>query len=461
GLPPAVAAPVPIAPTTGPSSVIRLLPPRGKRLSGEVPFEPLLGDISVQKVAYQIDGKTVATKEREPFVARLVLAGRDHPQTVTAIAYDARGLELGRDSLAVNQVTKSFKVKLVEVGNKAPNGDLAVEAQVTLAPGERLDKVELWAGDQLLGRGSAAPLRATVKAAQLASTAFLRAAAALTDGRAVEDVRLLQDGGLVENVEVNLVELYSVVTDRQGHPVKDLAKKDFTVKLDGKKQNLERVAFATEVPLYLGLLVDNSGSMDVLLEDAKQAAAQFLDSVLSPTDRAFLVSFSDRPTLRHRATGNVMELVDSFVGMRAEGSTALYDTILFSLMEFVGSPGRRALVLMTDGSDTQSRLGPNRVIQYARRLGVPVYMIVLGGRRALNGSASMEVTAIAKETGGKVYYPEDVGGLRQAYAEVNDELRSQYLLTFYTEREITPEDRRSVDIDVSRSGLDARLVIKP
>jgi Ca-activated chloride channel homolog len=453
-------APEPPPLVEGPSATLRLLPPRG-RLTGEVTFEPLLGDVAVTKVVYQVDGVTAATATKEPFRGRVRLKGPGQRQTVTAIAYAQGDSRIGQDSLVVNDPGTGFRVKLTEAGAKSASGDLAVQAQASVPADARLDRVEIYAGSDLVNKGPGPSLFATIPAGQLAAAGYLRAVATLADGSAIEDVRVLADEGLVEEVEVNLVELYAVVTDREGRPVKGLESKDFTAKLDGKRQTLERVSFASDVPLMLGLLIDTSGSMDIQLPEAKQAAGQFLSSVLGKIDRAFVVDFSDRPRLRHRPSGNVFDLIGSFRGMQAAGSTALYDAVLFSLLEFATSPGRRALVLLTDGSDTQSRFGPNRVVQNARRLGVPVYLIVLGGKRAVSGTASLEIAAVTKETGGRLFFPETAADLSSVYKQIQEELRSQYLLTFYTDKVLPPDTRKAVDLEVNRSGLDARLVVKP
>ncbi|HEX4954370.1 MAG TPA: VWA domain-containing protein [Thermoanaerobaculia bacterium] len=447
------------APALGPSSVLRLLPPRGRTLAGPIEFEVLVADYAVNKVQFLLDGTPVLTDSKEPFQTRIRLAGPGKPQTVTAVALTADGRRLGQDTLTVNEISRSFRVRLSEAGPRAADGSLEIEARAELPAGAQLAQIELYANDSQLARGAGPIVRTRVAAEVLAASAFLRATATLADGSATEDVRLLTEGVLAESVEVNLVEVYTVVTDRDGRPVRELAPKDFEVRLGGKPQSLERASFATDVPLLLGLLVDTSGSMEFLLPEAKQAAGQFLSQSLGKIDRAFVVDFSDRPRLRHRPSGSVAELLASFRTFQAAGSTALYDALLFSLLEFSSQPGRHALVALTDGSDTHSRSGPNKVIQYARRLGVPVYLIVLGGERAVTGTASLEIEAIAKQTGGRLAFPESVEELSSVYQQIQAELRSQYLLTFYTERELSPETLRSIKVDVTGKGREARVVV--
>lgn len=456
------------------STVLRILPPRGRHLEGSTRFETLVSDPDITRVVFFLDGQQVAEETREPFDLRVDLAGPDTPQTVRAVAYGADDRWLGEDQLTVNDPGKAFRVRLARVEGRPGVGVLDVEAEVDVPSRARLDRVEIYFNQELAARLTAPPFQARVDASAATGQDFVRAAAYLEDGTQVEDVRLLNAQGVVEAVEVNLVELYVVVTDREGRPVADLGPGDFTVRLGGKPVRLERVTYAEDVPLSLGLVIDTSASMQFIMLETKQAATQFLSQVLSPGDRAFLVDFSTRPRLRQRSTGDLMELVASFQGMRAEGFTALYDAVIFSLLEYSEGPGRRALVMLTDGDDYKSRFGANRAIQYAQRMGVPVYLIVLsqqggtvdpllGGRRAprlsIRGSTRMELEAVTQETGGRLCFADGIDQLPAVYAEIDRELRSQYLLTFYSESELSEEQRRKIDVQVRGRGLEARTVV--
>ena len=122
--------------------------------------------------------------------------------------------------------------------------------------------------------------------------------------------------------------------------------------------------------------------------------------------------------------------------------------------------GRKALVLLTDGDDYRSRYGPRRCIQYGRRLGVPVYIISLAGihgpRRNLR---RLDLESITEGTGGQVYYISDMAELDQAYASINRELRSQYVLTFSTDRELSERELDEIEVGMDRKGLKVRAVV--
>ncbi len=453
-------APEPILPPpAAPGAVLRLLPPRSRKPTGSTKIETLVSAPEVAKVVFSLAGKEVATATKEPFDARLVLAGPGTPQRISAAAFAADGSRLGDDAMTVNEVNRAFRVRLSANPLASQETDLDVQAEVSVPPRTRLDRVEIYWNETLVKRFTAPPFRTVVDAKAASGSDFVRAVAYLADGTTTEDVRLVGARGLVEQVDVTLVQLFLVVVDKAGKQVTDLTKDDFLVRQAGKPQSIERLSLAEEVPLRLGLVIDTSASMEMIMNETRQAASQFLLSTLSDRDQAFLVDFSTRPRLRHRATGNVMELIDSFRGMRADGATALFDAIIFSLIEYQDGPGRRALVVLTDGDDYGSRFSSNRAISYAKRTGVPVYIIALGGPRGLRGATVMELEAVTKETGGRLYYAEGPGDLTTAYDEINRELRSQYLLTFYAAAGLDPEALADVDVKLKRRGYEARTVV--
>lgn len=443
-----------------PGSVIRLLPPRGRRPAKGTVFDTLVADYEVAKVEFYLDGKKMATAAKEPFDARLDLAGPGKGQTVRAVALAADGREMGSDTLVVNDPARSLRVRLTKVEGDPASGSLDVEAEVAVPSTVRLERVELYWNETLAARLTAPPFAAKVKTGGRPSDAdYVRAVAYAADGTSVEDVRLMSSRGVAEAVEVTLVQLYAVVTDGSGKPVRDLGREDFSLKLGGRAQEVAGVSFATDVPLLLGLVIDTSGSMEQIMNETKQAAAQFLDATIREDDQAFLVDFSSRPRLRHRATGDVMELIESFRGMRADGFTSLFDSIIFSLLEFSRGSSRRALVLLSDGDDYGSRFGSRRCVQYALRMGVPVYVIVLGGERAIRGTGRLDLEAVTGESGGRLYFADSTADLGGSYAEINDELRSQYLVTFYAPAGADLDALRDTELKVKRKGLAVRSVV--
>ncbi len=113
------------------------------------------------------------------------------------------------------------------------------------------------------------------------------------------------------------------------------------------------------------------------LHDAEQAALKFLDYSIAQKDRAFVVSFDNEPYLLSKLTGRKDKLVRSLSGLRAEGSTALYDAVIYGLYQFTGVKGKKALVVLSDGKDTASKFDYDTLLEYVRKSGISIYGIGL------------------------------------------------------------------------------------
>ena len=323
-----------------------------------------------------------------------------------------------------------------------------------------LDRVELYLGEILVGRFTEPRVRSRVSTAGTGPDDYLRLAAFLVDGRTIDDVVLLASPTLVEEVEVNLVELYTVVTDAQGRPVDDLRAQDFTLVFEGRRQQPQSVAFADDVSLLVGLVVDTSGSMELVMHDTRRAAAKFLGTTVLPQDRAFLVDFDAEPRLLHPTTDDLPALLLDLANLHAGGATAMYDAVVFSMLQFEHHAGRKALVVLTDGDDYESSFGPRYCADLAQRTGVPIYVIGLGQLDTLRRAFSKrDLRKVSEGTGGRLYFVESIAELDQAYAQIQAELRSQYTLTLYVDRDLDDTERRSIKIELARPGLEARTVV--
>jgi VWFA-related protein len=282
----------------------------------------------------------------------------------------------------------------------------------------------------------------------------------LDDGSSLEDVHLVGSAALGEEVEVNLVEIFAVVLGEEGAPLRDLEQREVRVRLGGKDVRLERFGVAEDLPLDVGLVIDTSQSMEVLMDDTRQAAVRFLADLVRPGDRAFLVDFDTKPRLAQAMTREMTDLIRALGTLRAGGNTALYDSILFSILHFEEGEDRRAIVLLTDGDDYQSRFSARQAALQARSAGVPVYMLSLAGMDWLRPALrKADLETIAKQTGGHVFYVSAREELTAAYARISAELRSQYVLAFATPRALSEAELAKLEIDVDRPGATVRAVV--
>lgn len=437
---------------------IVLLRPEGTVLTGRVAFDTLVTRPDVARVEMRLDGERVETVGRPPFEARLDLGGVPRPRTVEAVAFAADGRELGRDSLVVNEGAGTFRVRLIEPRATDAVGPVDVEAEVNLRPDDRLDRVEIAWNDELVATLYEPPFRQRVHVPAESPVGYVAVTAHLADGSTAEDVAFLNGPGGDERVEVRLVELATVVVDPEGRPVKGLGEADFRVVEESRPQRLAAVHDAAEMPLSLGLLLDSSASMADLLQRTQIAAVDFLFTTLGEDDRAFLVDFDSTPRLAQRLTGDLRAVASKVVETRADGYTALCDALVFSLVEMQEVRGRRALVVLSDGVGREERVGFATCLRLVRRVGVPIYMIVLD-RDGQSVRQAEKVEQIAGAAGGRVFFVSDLDRLGAVYRTIGEELRAQYLVTYYPEpRTEEGDDFRRVTVEVTQPGLAARTV---
>ncbi|MDX1997208.1 MAG: VWA domain-containing protein [Thermoanaerobaculia bacterium] len=457
---PGAPAVVPVGPRPV-EKVLVVLPPTERPATGRTRFQALTTTDAVQQVAFYLDGKLVETDTRPPFDATLDLGRTAAPHEVRAVAISASGATLGDYVLPINQRSGVFSATVTEIEGELAAGSVTVTAQVVVPSGARLARVEFYDNETLVETLTAPPFRARIPTPNAQPGDYVRVLAVLADGREIEDVRLIDERIASARVAVNLVELTSVVTDRQGKPVENLTVEDFTVLRRGKPQTVESFRLADDVPLTLGLVVDSSGSMWALMEDTRRAASSFLVNTVRSDDQAFLVEFDDRPRLIAEPTNDIPRLLNAFGRLQASGATALYDALNFSLVQFADTPGRSALVLLTDGEDYGSRSTPRQCVAQARKLGVPIYVISLVGLDTERARATVDpiLDGMARSTGGRTYQIREIQELAEAYGQINAELRNQYVLTLATDGPLDDAELAKIEVKVKGSGLSARTAI--
>jgi Ca-activated chloride channel family protein len=237
---------------------------------------------------------------------------------------------------------------------------------------------------------------------------------------------------------VNEVNVVFTVTDKHGRYVKDLKKNDFKV-IDDSRPAEEIRSFhnETDLPLLVGLLVDASNSVRDRFKFEQESAIEFLNQTVRPKyDKAFVVGFDVTPEVTQDFTDNTEALSRGVRSLRPGGGTAMYDALYFACRDKLlraqqtqSGPVRRAVILLTDGDDNQSHVTREEAIEMAQRAEVIVYTIstnVTGSRQ--RGDKVLE--RIAEATGGRAFFPFQITDVANAFAEIQDELRSQYALSY-------------------------------
>jgi Ca-activated chloride channel homolog len=260
--------------------------------------------------------------------------------------------------------------------------------------------------------------------------------------------------------EVNVV---FTVTDKHGRYIRDLKKNDFKI-VDDARPVLEIRSFRseTDLPLEAGLLIDASNSIRDRFKFEQEAAIEFLNQTLRRKyDRAFVVGFDATPEVTQDFTDSTEALSVGIRALRPGGGTALFDALYFACRDKLlkSSPNgavRRAIILLSDGDDNQSHVTREEAIEMAERAEVVVYTIStnLMGSGGRHGDKILE--RIAEATGGRSYVPFQLTEVANAFASIQEELRSQYAIS-YKPADFRPDGRfRTIEIAAKQKGLQVR-----
>jgi Ca-activated chloride channel family protein len=261
---------------------------------------------------------------------------------------------------------------------------------------------------------------------------------------------------------VNEVNVVFTVTDKHGRYVKDLGKSDFKVIDDSKPaEEVKDFRNQTDLPLQVGLLVDASNSVRDRFKFEQESAIEFLNQTIRPKyDAAFVVGFDVTPEVTQDFTDNTESLSRGVRLLRPGGGTAMFDALYFSCRDKLlkaprSGPLRRAIILLSDGEDNQSHVTREEAIEMAQRAEVIVYTISTN-ISGMKGKGDKVLERIADATGGRAFFPFQLRDVANAFAEIQDELRSQYAVSYkpadfradgrYRTIEIVAADRKNLHV---------------
>jgi Ca-activated chloride channel family protein len=433
---------------------LRIVPLPDDLLNGVQHIETMAVGSEIAAVEFYLDGRKVMTKRQPPFTLDLDFGDVPQVRHIRAVALDAKGNPLTGDEISINTGNDPFRVRIVSprIAFKL-HGKTRVEMAVNVPEGKKLDHVDLFLNQTRMATLFGPPYVQTIDVPQSEGVGYIRAVASLKeDGQQpqapVEDLVMINTPQFMEEVNVHLVELPTTVI-RNGRPVNDLVENSFKVLDEGKPVKVAKFEHVTNLPLSVGLAIDTSASMQPRIVEAQKAASSFFANTMRTGDRAFLVSFDSQPQLLQRWSGKLSDVNAGLARLRAEESTALYDAIVYSLYNFLGVKGQKALVLVTDGKDTSSKFSFDQALEYARRATVPIYAVGIG-INATEVDTRYKLGRFCAETGGAVYYIQQASDLTRIYNEIQNELRSQYILGIYPPDGVKPGSKwREVTVQVS------------
>ncbi len=450
---------------------IRILPPRQRLSAGSTLVETLVLDPDVRQVVFYVDGDVRTRRKRVPWQTKLRFDLPPREQLVRVEALDLLDRVIGSDELVFNKRPRPLRVAIRSVEREGP--EVTVGAEISTPEAVVLDGVDVYLNEDQVasfspGEIEGGRLKTSFAGGEPSEIDFVRVVAKLGDGRTIEDTRLLSETVFQEEIEVQLVQLQVLVSDKQGRPLKGFQREHFEIRDQGGLREPAGLFQADDVSLLLGYALDSSGSMRPIWQQTLAASRMFLDATLSDRDEGFLVDFDWHIKLAEARTADKVALEAALEEIEPEGGTALYDSVLYSLLQFDRQQGRRGLVVLTDGFDSDSKSDPRRSVEFARRLGVPVYIVALelepppgtglqvppGAMpppQPLKKAELAQLRLLTDPSGGRLIRVRSHDQMRQALALINAEMRNQYVLTYYTDT--PPEPGKPPAVSVTVEGM--------
>ena len=291
-----------------------------------------------------------------------------------------------------------------------------------------------------------------------------------------------QDSDEVIKVETNLTNIFFTAADKNKRFISDLKVADIRVLEDGQPQEVFTFQQNIDLPLSIAILIDTSASEERTLPDLKVAGRAFLENVLRPNkDEAAIISFTGETTLEQGFTGSLERLrraiervefipPSGYIGggvvvngtppisgtnQSLAGSTAIWDAVWATSEELISTSAdhtRRAIILLTDGEDTSSRMKMHDAIERAQKADALIYAIGIGDRYTFNVNEG-DLRKIAEKTGGRAYFPKHERDLNDAFTQIQRDLREQYLVAYSPTNKARDGSYRKIEIQVVNPAL--------
>ena len=296
----------------------------------------------------------------------------------------------------------------------------------------------------------------------------------------------------IVKIETESVNVLFTAQDRNRKLLLNLKPEDIRILENGQAQTIVAFSRQIDLPLSLAILIDTSASQERTLPEEKSAAISFLESVIRPTkDEVSVVSFTGESTLEQGMTNNLnrlrraIERVEfvppsgylgggvvvnsgrvpgtppiSGTNQQVAGSTAIWDSIWVTSADVLGpapEKTRRAIILLSDGYDTFSKKKLDDAVQAAQRAEAVIYSIGIGDN-FYDGVDEGALKKISERTGGRAYFPRDENELRQAFRQIQDEMRSQYLIAYEPSNRALDGTYRKIEIQLANQALEKEKV---
>lgn len=350
---------------------------------------------------------------------------------IRAVGFDATGRQVGIDEMTVNDPEPPFRIRIQIPPVLPESGFAEIGASVIAPPNLAVQRVDFFVGEERVGTDGEGPYSVVFDASRFDKPLYARAVAVARGGLEANDIAFWGSEDSHDYLEVNLHQISVSVMPPSRLKADDLALLD-----NGSPREIESLIPASDQPLNVILLIDSSESMLEELPVVKEAARQFARTMIRPQDRIAVVGFHQQLFWLTPFTSDVGRVDKSLDALKPRGQTHLYEAVIRMVYELQKMPGRRALVVLTDGVNQGSDFRLEHLIHYAKYAGVPIYPVIKNRtlsrmkKFGLLTGKTKRFAEIARDSGASYHLIERPSQLPAAYKAIAEELQSQYVVTF-------------------------------
>ena len=350
------------------------------------------------------------------------------------------------------QKRKGFSITITEPENQeAIFGKVKIAADVRINDPDLIDRVEFLLGDEVVFIDREPPYEYRHDFGEESRSWIIRAVAYHSEGVTVSDAIITRKLLLGAVEKVNRVILWVSATDKQGNFISDLTKGDFTLYEGGTEQRVIDF-YVEERPITMGILLDTSTSMQDKIKEVHEAAGAFVET-LREIDQAMVIDFDESVFLIQDLTSDAELLKAAVTSTEALGATSIYDALHAAYRKIGRLDGRKAIILLSDGEDTSSQFGFDRVLEEAKLSNSLIYSIGIGGSYGANKNVLKE---FAEVTGGNFFFVKKAIELGKVYQRIAEELGKQFYLTYSTTNDTWDGRWIKIKVESTRPGIQIR-----
>ena len=403
------------------------------------------------KVTVLVDGQKVADGLRSPYhvVVDFGPAAVQHKILVQVTPPNGKRIQW-HETINRGYLPLGVTVKPVDLGAHV------FEAFVTSPKDDPIDVVQLWDNAQVVASSNAEPYRFTVPEEIIAS-GFVQVTARTKSGAEAADFWSTAGNVHSEEMQIRTVPIFVSVVDRNGQTRDDVDRSLFRILDNETEGKIIEFGKAFDQPISIALLVDSSASMTYSMQHAAKAAADFVQKALKQGDRCSVTAVQDVPRRKQPLTGDHEAVAKALNGIAPHGQTALYDALMTAIRELRDEKNRRAIVVLTDGSDTSSIASYDEVQKMAQEAAIPIYMIAYEGGDENQVRDLERLRYLAGETGGFIATATQQN-LMAKYEAIERDLRAQFAIKYQITDFGRTNEWRRVRVVIDSPKLTARTI---